>query len=217
MVRVLLVEDDNDMQVLLKKYLAGFDIMCLGAKNISQAKELLQKEKIDLAVLDIMLPDGDGTELCREIRENYAIAIIMSSAKSDIGSKIIGFEQGADDYLAKPYEPRELALRIDALLKRVKKSSIEIGDFILDEDKREIFQDGELLELTKSEYELLRLFLLNRGKAFSRSELAWHLKIADNPRTIDTHLSNIRTKIGDTPKESRYIKSVWGIGYKFVG
>ncbi|MDD3468310.1 MAG: response regulator, partial [Campylobacterales bacterium] len=111
MVRVLLVEDDNDMQTLLKKYLSGFDIMCLGAKNISQAKEMLQKEKIDLAVLDIMLPDGDGTELCREIRENYAIPVIMSSAKGDIGSKIMGFEQGADDYLAKPYEPRELALR----------------------------------------------------------------------------------------------------------
>jgi len=119
--------------------------------------------------------------------------------------------------LAKPYEPRELALRINALLRRTKKTSIEIGDFALDEEQRVIFQEGERLELTKSEYELLRLFLLHPNKAFSRSELAWHLKIADNPRTIDTHLSNIRAKIGDAPKESHYIKSVWSIGYKFVG
>lgn len=217
MVTALIVEDDADMQTLLYKYLAGFDIRCLQAKTIKQAEEILQKERIEIAVLDLMLPDGDGATLCRKIREEYAIPVIISSAKGDLGSKIVGFEQGADDYLAKPYEPRELALRINALLRRTKKTSIEIGDFTLDEEQRVIFQEGERLELTKSEYELLRLFLLHPNKAFSRSELAWHLKIADNPRTIDTHLSNIRAKIGDAPKESRYIKSVWGIGYKFVG
>lgn len=217
MVTALIVEDDADMQTLLYKYLAGFDIRCLQAKTIKQAEEILQKERIEIAVLDLMLPDGDGATLCCKIREEYAIPVIISSAKGDLGSKIVGFEQGADDYLAKPYEPRELALRIDALLRRTKKTSIEIGDFALDEEQRVIFQEGERLELTKSEYELLRLFLLHPNKAFSRSELAWHLKIADSPRTIDTHLSNIRAKIGDAPKESRYIKSVWGIGYKFVG
>jgi two-component system OmpR family response regulator len=217
MVTVLLVEDDSDMQNLLHKYLAGFDMKCLQAKTIVEAEDILKKDMIDIAVLDVMLPDGDGTTLCRKIREEYGIPVIISSAKGDLGSKIVGFEQGADDYLAKPYEPRELALRIDALLKRTKKTSIEIGEFRLDEEQRDIFQEGERLELTKSEYELLKLFLLHPNKAFSRSELAWYLKIADNPRTIDMHLSNIRAKIGDTPKESRYIKSVWGIGYKFVG
>lgn len=217
MVTVLLVEDNADMQALLDKYLAGFEMKCLNAKTIAQAEDILKKERVEIAILDLMLPDGDGTTLCRKIRKEYGIPVIISSAKGDLGSKIVGFEQGADDYLAKPYEPRELALRIDALLKRTKKTAIEIGDFTLDEEQRDIFQKGERLELTRSEYELLKLFLLHSGKAFSRSELAWHLKIADNPRTIDMHLSNIRAKIGDTPKESRYIKSVWGIGYKFVG
>jgi two-component system, OmpR family, response regulator len=217
-VTVLLIEDDKDMQALLSTFLSSYDMRVVGALDGKTALQKLDSEKIDIVVLDLMLPDTDGHELCRRIRQKCDIPIVISSAKGDLGNKILGFELGADDYLAKPYEPRELALRLNAQLRRNKKSSYIIGDLALFEDERTICLEGEKLELTKSEYELLKLLMQNPNKAFSRTELSWHLKLDDaNSRTLDTHLSNLRQKLYDDPKNPRYIKSVWGIGYKFVG
>ena len=217
MVNVLLVEDDNDMRSLLSTFLASYKMRTIKAKDGKTALLKLANERVDIIVLDLMLPDMDGLELCRKIREKSDIPIIISSAKGDLGNKIIGFELGADDYLAKPYEPRELALRLEASLRRVKKDIYEIGDLALFEAEREVYLSGDKIELTKIEYEILKLLMQNPGKAFSRAELAWSLKLDDkSSRTIDTHLSNLRQKLGDNPKEPRFIQSVWGIGYKFI-
>jgi DNA-binding response OmpR family regulator len=217
MVNVLLVEDDNDMRSLLSTFLASYKMRTIEAKDGKTALLKLANERVDIIVLDLMLPDMDGLELCRKIREKSDIPIIISSAKGDLGNKIIGFELGADDYLAKPYEPRELALRLEASLRRVKKDIYEIGDLALFEAEREVYLSGDKIELTKIEYEILKLLMQNPGKAFSRAELAWSLKLDDkSSRTIDTHLSNLRQKLGDNPKEPRFIQSVWGIGYKFI-
>ena len=217
MVNVLLVEDDNDMRSLLSTFLASYKMRTIEAKDGKTALLKLSHERVDIIVLDLMLPDMDGLELCRKIREKSDIPIIISSAKGDLGNKIIGFELGADDYLAKPYEPRELALRLEASLRRVKKDIYEIGDLALFEAEREVYLSGDKIELTKIEYEILKLLMQNPGKAFSRAELAWSLKLDDkSSRTIDTHLSNLRQKLGDNPKEPRFIQSVWGIGYKFI-
>lgn len=217
MVNVLLVEDDNDMHSLLSTFLASYKMRTIEAKDGKTALLKLANERVDIIVLDLMLPDMDGLELCRKIREKSDIPIIISSAKGDLGNKIIGFELGADDYLAKPYEPRELALRLEASLRRVKKDIYEIGDLALFEAEREVYLSGDKIELTKIEYEILKLLMQNPGKAFSRAELAWSLKLDDkSSRTIDTHLSNLRQKLGDNPKEPRFIQSVWGIGYKFI-
>ena len=217
MVNVLLVEDDNDMRSLLSTFLASYKMRTIEAKDGKTALLKLANERVDIIVLDLMLPDMDGLELCRKIREKSDIPIIISSVKGDLGNKIIGFELGADDYLAKPYEPRELALRLEASLRRVKKDIYEIGDLALFEAEREVYLSGDKIELTKIEYEILKLLMQNPGKAFSRAELAWSLKLDDkSSRTIDTHLSNLRQKLGDNPKEPRFIQSVWGIGYKFI-
>ena len=217
MVNVLLVEDDNDMRSLLSTFLASYKMRTIKAKDGKTALLKLANERVDIIVLDLMLPDMDGLELCRKIREKSDIPIIISSAKGDLGNKIIGFELGADDYLAKPYEPRELALRLEASLRRVKKDIYEIGDLALFEAEREVYLSGDKIELTKIEYEILKLLMQNPGKAFSRAELAWSLKLDDkSSRTIDTHLSNLRQKLGDNPKEPKFIQSVWGIGYKFI-
>lgn len=217
MVNVLLVEDDNDMHSLLSTFLASYKMRTIEAKDGKTALLKLANERVDIIVLDLMLPDMDGLELCRKIREKSDIPIIISSAKGDLGNKIIGFELGADDYLAKPYEPRELALRLEASLRRVKKDIYEIGDLALFEAEREVYLSGDKIELTKIEYEILKLLMQNPGKAFSRAELAWSLKLDDkSSRTIDTHLSIHRQKLGDNPKEPRFIQSVWGIGYKFI-
>ena len=217
MVNVLLVEDDNDMRSLLSTFLASYKMRTIEAPDGKTALLKLANERVDIIVLDLMLPDIDGLELCRKIREKSDIPIIISSAKGDLGNKIIGFELGADDYLAKPYEPRELALRLEASLRRVKKDIYEIGDLALFEAEREVYLSGDKIELTKIEYEILKLLMQNPGKAFSRAELAWSLKLDDkSSRTIDTHLSNLRQKLGDNPKEPKFIQSVWGIGYKFI-
>ena len=201
MVNVLLVEDDNDMRSLLSTFLASYKMRTIEAKDGKTALLKLANERVDIIVLDLMLPDMDGLELCRKIREKSDIPIIISSAKGDLGNKIIGFELGADDYLAKPYEPRELALRLEASLRRVKKDIYEIGDLALFEAEREVYLSGDKIELTKIEYEILKLLMQNPGKAFSRAELAWSLKLDDkSSRTIDTHLSNLRQKLGDNPK-----------------
>ena len=161
MVNVLLVEDDNDMRSLLSTFLASYKMRTIEAKDGKTALLKLANERVDIIVLDLMLPDMDGLELCRKIREKSDIPIIISSAKGDLGNKIIGFELGADDYLAKPYEPRELALRLEASLRRVKKDIYEIGDLALFEAEREVYLSGDKIELTKIEYEILKLLMQN--------------------------------------------------------
>ena len=220
---IVLIEDDLDMQELLKDYLKNYEFHVFAYDDpIKALQELSKNDHYDIVVLDLMLPGIDGFDVCKRIREFSDIPILISSARGNLGDKVAAFEYGADDYLAKPYEPKELIIRINAILRRTSKhvSQKRIGDFEIDEDKLEISQDGHPLPLTGIEYEIFLFLLENPNKVLSRESIAQHLgnehtHIKD--RAIDMHISNIRNKIFDDPKAPQYIKSVWGIGYKFIG
>jgi len=217
---ILLIEDDLDMQELLKDYLKNYNFFVFAYDNPIQAlQELLENNNYDLVVLDLMLPRIDGFEVCKRIRAISNIPIIISSARGNLGDKVAAFEYGADDYLAKPYEPKELIIRINAILRRTSKqiSKKRIGEFEIDEDKMEISQEDHVLSLTKIEYEIFLFLLDNPNKVLSRESITQHLGNEHTDRAIDMHISNIRNKIFDDPKAPNYIKSVWGIGYKFIG
>ncbi|MFX4242066.1 response regulator transcription factor [Aliarcobacter butzleri] len=218
--RVLLIEDDKDMQKLIVEYLKEYDFDCV---TFDQPKDVLEHFKIDnnysIIILDLMLPEMDGFDLFKKLKQIKDIPIVISSARGDIGNKIHGFELGADDYLAKPYEPRELVLRIEHILKKDFNKTINIGNFIIDKENRTVLVDNYPVDLTKIEFEIFLFLVENQNKISSREQIlnASSLDINTKNRTIDMHISNIRFKIGDDSKNPKYIKSVWGIGYKFVG
>lgn len=220
--KILLIEDDLDMQTLICDYLANYDFEVRAFdKPIDALKHLEGNNSFyDLVVLDLMLPQMDGFDVCKRIRELASLPIIISSARGELSDKILGFDLGADDYLAKPYEPRELVIRINAILRRSTNSAKSIGDFEIDEDKHEIKVEDYLLDLTRIEYDILYMFLQNQNKVLSRESISnsvTGIEYNSKDRTIDMHISNIRQKIGDDSKDPKYIKSVWGIGYKFIG
>lgn len=222
MQNILLIEDDLDMQTLISDYLQNYDFKVDAFDKPKEALTHLgqNKQKYSLVVLDLMLPQMDGFDVCKKIRELSDIPIIISSARGEMSDKILGFDFGADDYLAKPYEPRELVLRINSILRRTTHKNKTIGDFEIDEAKMEIKLEGLLLDLTKIEYDILHLFLQNNDKVLSRESISnavSGIEYNSKDRTIDMHISNIRQKLGDDPKDARYIKSVWGVGYKFIG
>lgn len=218
--RVLLIEDDKDMQKLIVEYLKEYDFDCVA---FDQPKDVLEHFKIDnnysIIILDLMLPEMDGFDLFKKLKQIKDIPIVISSARGDIGNKIHGFELGADDYLAKPYEPRELVLRIEHILKKDFNKTINIGNFIIDKENRTVLVDNYPVDLTKIEFEIFLFLVENQNKISSREQIlnVSSLDINTKNRTIDMHISNIRFKIGDDSKNPKYIKSVWGIGYKFVG
>jgi len=218
--KVLLVEDDLQMQSLIVDYLKDYGFIVTAFDN---PKDVLEDFKLNsdysIIILDLMLPFMDGFDLFNKLKEIKNIPIIISTARGDIGNKIHGFELGADDYLAKPYEPRELVLRIESILKRNSTKSFKIGDFTIDKDKRTVLIDDYAIDFTKIEFEIFIYLVENKNKITSREQIlnATSLDFNTKNRTIDMHISNIRAKIGDDSKNPKYIKSIWGIGYKFVG
>lgn len=218
--KVLLVEDDLQMQSLIVDYLKDYGFIVTAFDN---PKDVLEDFKLNsdysIIILDLMLPFMDGFDLFNKLKEIKNIPIIISTARGDIGNKIHGFELGADDYLAKPYEPRELVLRIESILKRNLTKSFKIGDFTIDKDNRTVLIDDYTIDFTKIEFEIFIYLIENKNKISSREQIlnATSLDFNTKNRTIDMHISNIRAKIGDDSKNPKYIKSVWGIGYKFVG
>ncbi len=218
--RVLLIEDDAEMQRLIGDYLGnyGFDVTAFDTP--SAALDAASKTPFDIVVLDLMLPEMDGFDVAKRLKASSGLPIIISSARGDIGNKIHGYELGVDDYLAKPYEPRELVLRIEAVLRRSASDAAEtIGDFTLDEERRTVMQEGYPVAFTPVEFEIFRFLVKQRGANVSREQIvhATSLEPETKGRTVDMHISNIRLKIGDDAREPRYIKSVWGIGYRFIG
>ena len=217
--KVLLVEDDLQMQSLIVDYLKDYGFIVTAFDN---PKDVLEDFKLNsdysIIILDLMLPFMDGFDLFNKLKEIKNIPIIISTARGDIGNKIHGFELGADDYLAKPYEPRELVLRIEHILKKNSSNKITLGDFEIDKDNRAVILDGYQIDFTKIEFEIFIFLINNLNKISSREQIlnATSLDINTKNRTIDMHISNIRYKIGDDSKNPKYIKSVWGIGYKFV-
>ncbi|MDD5406731.1 MAG: response regulator transcription factor [Sulfurovaceae bacterium] len=218
---ILLVEDNLEMQKLLTEYLEnyGYDVKAFD-EPMGALDALRNSGNFDLVILDLMLPKMDGFDVCKTVRGISDIPIIISSARGNLSDKMVAFEYGADDYLAKPYEPKELILRIDAIFRRINRRTgiRKIGEFQIDEHKMEITHEDYVLELTKIEYEILSLLLANPKVPISRETIANYIG-ADYSfeRAIDMHISNIRNKLFDDPKNPKYIKSIWGVGYKFIG
>ncbi|WP_060825590.1 response regulator transcription factor [Sulfurospirillum cavolei] len=220
--KILLIEDDLEMQSLIKEYLTNYDFEVVAIDKPKEALAYVKahSQEIQLIVLDLMLPQMDGFDVCKALRAlNEEVYIIISSARNELSDKILGYGLGADDYLAKPYEPRELVLKINSALRRTLKSKKKIGDFEIDEEKMQIALEGYALDLTKIEFDLLHLLLSHPGKVFSRETLFNAINgigYSSKDRTVDMHVSNLRAKLGDDSKNPKYIKSVWGVGYQLV-
>ena len=225
MPKILLIDDDEKLAGLLGSYFERFDLELVSALRPSEGLEKLAAEKPDLVILDVMLPEQDGFEVCRSIRKTSAVPIIMLTARGEVTDRIVGLEIGADDYLPKPFEPRELVVRIQNVLRRAvpveeEKEVLSFDGLTLNLERRSTELDDEDLELTTMEFELLALFARNPGKALTRDEILNGLRGIDAQifsRSVDILVSRLRQKLGDTAKQPRFIKTVWGKGYTFVG
>jgi DNA-binding response OmpR family regulator len=223
--KIVVFEDNEKTINLLKNYLAQFDYEVVAYANPVEGLQKLKRDLPDIIILDIMMPEMDGFEVCKEIRKEFSIPIIMLTARGDVTDRIIGLELGADDYLPKPFEPRELLARIQTVLRRVsdqkiKKEVIRCGRLEINTSKQQAFLDGNQLELTTYEFDLLHLFVQKQGRVLSREQIINDLKGIDwsaFDRSIDTLISRLRNKLGDDSKNPEFIKTVWGSGYKFIG
>tara|TARA_B100001063_G_scaffold108596_1_gene101277 strand:- start:14940 stop:15566 length:627 start_codon:yes stop_codon:yes gene_type:complete len=208
------------MKDFIVDYLKDFNYNCKAFENGKDVlSELENNKNYDIVILDLMLPDIDGFDLFKKIKKVLDIPVIISSARGDIGNKIHGFELGADDYLSKPYEPRELVLRVENIFKKNLSNKIKISNLIIDQSTRSVSIDDFEIDLTKIEFEILIFLVSNLNINTSREQILHATSLDENTknRTIDTHISNLRYKIGDDSKDPKYIKSVWGHGYKFIG
>lgn len=217
---LLLIEDDQQMADLLVKYLHKEGISVTHFLRPSQALASLAIKKYDLIILDLSLPEMDGLQLCKKIRKMSDIYIIISSARSDLDDKLQGLESGADDYLPKPYDPRELLARIKTVMKRSNSVSVveEVGSFHVDDNATQIYKEGKLLELTLAEFEILRLMIKNPNRTISRVDIANSMethRFESGIESINILIGRLRKKIGSKPLE-QYIQTVRGVGYRFV-
>ena len=226
MVRILIIDDDAKLLALLADYLAGFQMEVRGAPDGPQGLAALERDRPDLVILDVMLPGLDGFEVCRRIRAMGTVPIIMLSARGEVVDRIVGLELGADDYLAKPFDPRELVSRIQTVLRRTRPDPVTsdrlvFEGFSLSAPTREAYTaGGEPLGLSSMEYELLDLLARSPGRKFSRDEILNHLQGTESEafgRSVDILVSRLRAKLGDDPKAPRFIKSARGWGYVFLG
>ncbi len=226
MSKILLIDDDKKLGELLQSFFSRFDLDLLVALDPESGLKLLESEDPDLVILDVMLPGQDGFEVCRTIRKESAVPIIMLTARGEVTDRIVGLEIGADDYMPKPFEPRELVARIQNVLRRSvssgkpKGSKLEYEGLSVDLDRRSAELDGKALDLTTMEYQLLALFAGNPGQTYTRDEILNELRGIDAQlfsRSVDILVSRLRQKLGDTSKQARFIKTVWGTGYAFIG
>lgn len=225
--KVLIVEDDKKLQNVIRSYFesAGFSVMV--ANTLTEAEKKIAFNIPDLVILDLMLPDGSGEDFIQTIKEFGDIPVIMATAKSSENEKLLGFSLGADDYVVKPFSPRELVARAKVILKRYEKGltkedilSFNNGKIKINPANHEVLIDGLSIELSRTEFKLLLLLASAPGKAFSRLELvekALGYEFEGYERTIDAHIKNLRHKIGDNPKDPCFIQTVFGLGYKFIG
>ena len=224
LIRVVIIDDDRKLLDLLQEYLPRYQIEVQTETDAKNGLALLQSYNPDLVILDVLMPGMDGFEVCREIRRKSEIPILMLSARGESTDKIIGLELGADDYMAKPFDPRELVTRIHTILRRSGSRSQQKG-FIFEDlevrlQEREAYLGGRALELTSMEFELLSLFVQSPGRKFSRDEIMNHLQGVESgsfSRSVDILISRLRSKLGETARSPRFIKSVHGYGYVFTG
>ncbi len=225
MAKVLLIDDDRKHSELLQAYFKRFGINLSCAADANEGFKKLQREEPDLLLLDVMLPGKDGFEICREVRKTSNMPIIMLTARGDVIDRVSGLELGADDYIGKPFEPRELVARVQATLRRVEQSGSEVGKLEfeglqIDTDARIVLVDGSVIELTSMEFELLLILARRQGKKLSRDDILSELRGIDAAiltRSVDIMISRLRQKIGDSSKPARFIQTIWGRGYSFIG
>ena len=217
--KVLVVDDEARMRKLVRDFLVKQDFEVLEAGGGEKAVEVFYEQKdIALIILDVMMPKMDGWEACREIRRYSQVPIIMLTAKSDEKDELLGFELGVDEYISKPFSPKILVARVEAILRRTNamgEEKKEIGGIVLDQAAHEVTIDGKQVELSFKEFELLAYFIENQGIALSRERIlnnVWNYDYFGDARTIDTHVKKLRSKLGD---KGVYIKTIWGMGYKF--
>jgi two-component system response regulator RegX3 len=224
---ILVVEDEESITAPLVEALAreGFDAKV--ARTASEALELAARVEPDLVLLDVMLPDGSGFDVCRELRARSRVPIIMVTARGDEADRIVGLELGADDYVVKPFSARELVARIRAVLRRAEVAvaapaldgPIEIGEVRVDPARRGVTRAGEALELSRKEFDLLHLLVREAGSVVTRERLIdeiWDPNWFGSTKTLDVHISGLRRKLGDDPAEPRYLHTVRGVGFRFA-
>ncbi|MCD8544951.1 MAG: response regulator transcription factor [Sulfurospirillum cavolei] len=225
MTKILMIEDDLELAEILTEYLEPFDMSVMVAEDPYIGLSTLDMHPFDLLILDLTLPGIDGLDVCKEIRKRHTIPIIISSARTDITDKVTALENGADDYLPKPYNPRELQARIMSLLRRNKgltpidQNVQKTKDLVLNEEQRTIVFHGKALPLTAAEYGILGYLIKKEGGVVSREELIYNIEAISEETTnksIDVIIGRIRQKLGENPKEPTYIHAIRGIGYKFL-
>lgn len=219
----MVVDDEKRLVSLVESYLTQEGYRVVSAYNGREALTVAQKEKPDLIVLDVMMPEMDGYEFMRKHRAENNTPIIMLTARVDDDDKVIGLEVGADDYITKPFRPRELVARVRAVLRRVgeKEPSAKVlkaADIVLDRDSRTVNVADNFVELTPSEFDILTALMSSPGRVYSRLDLLdiiQGIRYEGYERTIDTHIKNLRGKIEETPRSPKYIETVYGVGYRF--
>lgn len=219
MVKVLVVDDESRMRKLVKDFLVREKFDVLEAGDGEEALDIFFKTKdIALIILDVMMPKLDGWQVCREVRQYSKVPIIMLTAKGEEQDELQGFELGVDEYIAKPFSPKILVARVNAILRRANMlddEKIEVGGIVLDKTAHVVVIDGQTVELSYKEFELLSYFVENKGVALSRERIlnnVWNYDYFGDARTIDTHVKKLRSKMGN---KGDYIKTIWGMGYKF--
>jgi two-component system alkaline phosphatase synthesis response regulator PhoP len=222
--KILVVDDEQKMVKLVRTYLEGAGFKVVAAYDGQEALAVFRHEQPDLIVLDLLLPEIDGLDVARAIRRASDVPLIMLTARAEEADRLIGLELGADDYVVKPFSPRELVARVRAVLRRVEAGSIQpqviaAGDLSLDLRRREARLAGRRVELTTAQFDLLTVLAQRPGQVFSRMQLLDAVQgeaFEGYERTVDAHIKNLRRALGDDPRDSRYILTVRGVGYKFA-
>lgn len=217
--KILVVDDEQRMRKLVRDFLVKQNFEVMEACDGEEAVDLFYANKdIALIILDVMMPKMDGWQVCREIRKYSQVPIIMLTAKSDEKDELQGFDLGVDEYVSKPFSPKILVARVEAILRRtnaLEEGVKEVGGIVLNQAAHEVKIDGKNIELSYKEFELLTYFINNQGVALSRERIlnnVWNYDYFGDARTIDTHVKKLRSKLGD---KGEYIKTIWGMGYKF--
>jgi DNA-binding response OmpR family regulator len=221
---ILIIDDDEKLNRLLTDFLSEFGFKTLTAIHPEDGLKKLNRKSPDLVILDVMLPGMDGFEVCKRIRQHSLVPIIMLTARGDLMDKVVGLELGADDYLPKPFEPRELVARIHSVLRRAQKTDKtrpqSFDRLEVDYSRHIVKLDEEVVDLTTNEFAALALLTGNPGKVFNRDEILQELRGIDCDafnRSVDITMSRLRQKLNDDPKAPTFIKTVWGTGYVFIG
>ena len=218
--KIMVVDDESRMRKLVRDFLVRQNFEVIEAEDGEQALDLFyQDKKIDLIILDVMMPKINGWDVCREIRETSKVPIIMLTAKGEENDELQGFELGVDEYISKPFSPKILVARVEAILRRSNKltqeENIKVGGIVIDKTAHIVTIEGKRVELSFKEFELLSYFVENAGIALSREKIlnhVWNYDYFGDARTIDTHVKKLRSKMGE---KGKYIKTIWGMGYKF--